>query len=124
MRGAATVLHALSLRIALGQHTAILGANGCGKSTFIKLIDRELYPLVREGEAPVKVFGQSRWNVQELRNRLGVVTNDLTRDLQEMYRLGVEDAVLTGCFATLALHPDVEITAEHRRRAREALARV
>ena len=124
VRGESTVLHALSLRIALGQHTAILGANGCGKSTFIKLIDRELYPLAREGEAPVKVFGQQRWNVQELRNRLGVVTNDLTRDLQEMYRLSVEDAVLTGCFATLVLHPDVEITAEHRQRAGEALARV
>lgn len=124
VRGDATVLHALSLRIALGQHTAILGANGCGKSTFIKLIDRELYPLAREGEAPVKVFGQQRWNVQALRNRLGIVTGDLTRDLQEMYRLSVEDAVLTGCFATLVLHPDVEISDGQRQRAREALARV
>jgi len=124
VRGQSTVLHALSLRIALGQHTAILGANGCGKSTFIKLIDRELYPLAREGEAPVKVFGQQRWNVQELRTRLGIVTNDLTRDLQEMYRLNVEDAVLTGCFGTLMLHPDVEIGAGQRRNAREALQRV
>lgn len=124
VRGDATVLHALSLRISLGQHTAILGPNGCGKSTFIKLIDRELYPLAREGEAPVRVFGQNRWNVQELRNRLGIVSNDLTRDLQEMYRLNVEDAVLTGCFATLMLHPDVEITAGQRQRACEALARV
>ncbi len=124
VRGDATALHALSLRISLGRHTAILGPNGCGKSTFIKLIDRELYPLAREGEAPVRVFGQDRWNVQALRNRLGIVTGDLTRDLQEMYRLSVEDAVLTGCFATLVLHPDTEITAGHRQRAHEALARV
>ena len=63
VRGATRVLHDLSLRIPLGQHTAILGPNGCGKSTFIKLINRELYPLAREGQPPVKVMGQERWNV-------------------------------------------------------------
>ena len=60
VRGATRVLHNLSLTIPLGQHTAILGPNGGGKSTFIKLINRELYPLAREGEAPVKVFGLRR----------------------------------------------------------------
>ena len=103
VRGATRVLHDLSLTIPLGQHTAILGPNGCGKSTFIKLINRELYPLAREGEAPVKVFGLRRWNVSQLRNRLGVVTSDLTRDLQQMPQLRVEDAVVTGApiWATL-----------------------
>lgn len=52
MRGQVRVLHALSLRIALGQHTAILGPNGCGKSSFIKLITRELYPLARGDGQP------------------------------------------------------------------------
>ncbi len=124
VRGDAAVLHALSLRIVAGQHTAILGANGSGKSSFIKLINRELYPLAREGESPVKVMGRDRWNVNELRTHLGVVTGDLGRDLLEMPGLGVEDAVLTGFFATLMLNPDLEIAAGQRQRAREALARV
>ncbi|WP_372340989.1 ATP-binding cassette domain-containing protein, partial [Pseudomonas aeruginosa] len=34
VRGQVKVLHGLSLRIAQGQHTALLGPNGCGKSTF------------------------------------------------------------------------------------------
>ena len=42
VRGEATVLQAWSLRIVAGQHTVLLGPNGCGKSTFIKLITREL----------------------------------------------------------------------------------
>ena len=124
VRGEVTVLHDLSLRILAGQHTAVLGPNGCGKSSFIKLINRELYPLAREGEAPVKVMGQSRWNVNVLRTRLGVVTNDLTRDLQDMPQLTVEEAVLTGFFASFMLPPDQEISDDLRECARHALARV
>lgn len=124
VRGQATVLDALTLRIVAGQHTALLGPNGCGKSTFIKLINRELYPLAREGEAPVKVMGQQRWVVNELRTRLGVVTGDLTRDLQDMPNLDVESAVLTGFFASFMLPPDAEVSEPMRGRAREALQRV
>lgn len=124
VRGATRVLHDLSLRIPLGQHTAILGSNGCGKSTFIKLISRELYPLAREGDAPVKVFGLRRWNVNELRNRLGLVTSDLTRDLQQMPYLRVEDAVVTGFFSSFVVPPHRQVDADMRQRARRALEQV
>lgn len=124
VRGATRVLHDLSLSIPLGQHTAILGPNGGGKSTFIKLINRELYPLARKGEAPVKVFGLRRWNVNELRNRLGVVTSDLTRDLQQMPYLRVEDAVVTGFFSSFVVPPHRQIDADMRTRARNALEQV
>ena len=61
VRGQVRVLHELSLRIAPGQHTALLGANGSGKSTLIKLLTRELYPLARaDGSAPVRLLGQAR----------------------------------------------------------------
>ncbi len=36
MRGAKIVLHDESLRIGAGEHVAIPGPNGCGKSTLIK----------------------------------------------------------------------------------------
>ena len=124
VRGATRVLHNLSLSIPLGQHTAILGPNGGGKSTFIKLINRELYALAREGDAPVKVFGLRRWNVNELRNRLGVVTSDLTRDLQQMPYLRVEDAVVTGFFSSFVVPPHRQIDADMRDRARRALEAV
>lgn len=124
VRGASRVLRNLSLSIPLGQHTAILGPNGCGKSTFIKLINRELYPLAREGDAPVKVFGLRRWNVAELRTRLGVVTSDLTRDLQEMPHLRVEDAVITGFFSSFVIPPHRQVDAQMRAQAQQALAQV
>lgn len=124
VRGDNTVLHALSLRIVAGQHTAILGPNGCGKSSFIKLVTRELYPLAREGESPVKVLGQDRWHINVLRTQLGIVTGDLTRDLLDMPDLGVEDAVLGGFFASLVVVDDDAVTNGMRERVTEALALV
>ena len=124
VRGDHRVLHDLSLRIVAGQHTAILGPNGCGKSSFVKLISRELYPLAREGESPVKVLGQQRWNINALRTRLGIVTGDLSRDLLDMPELGVEDAVLTGFFASLVVPEAAEVTDDMRERVAEALALV
>ena len=121
VRGTVRVLREVSLTIPLGQHTAILGPNGGGKSTFIKLINRELYPLAREGEAPVKVFGLRRWNVNELRNRLGMVTSDLTRDLQQMPYLRAEDAVVTGFFSSFVVPSHRQVDAGMRARARRAL---
>lgn len=123
MRGQVKVLHALSLRIAQGQHTALLGPNGCGKSTFIKLITRELYPLAQaDGTVVVKVLGQSRWQVDRLRSQLGIVTGDLSSNLADMPGLTVEQAVLSGFFASYVVPAFREVTADMRIRVGETLA--
>ena len=124
VRGQVRVLHELSLRIDPGQHTALLGANGCGKSTLIKLLTRELYPLARaDGPAPVRLLGQARWQVDRLRSQLGIVTGDFGANLAGMPELTVEDAVLSGLFASFVLPPFREIDAGMRQRAAEALER-
>lgn len=121
VRGQVRVLHELDLRIDLGQHTAILGPNGCGKSSFIKLITRELYPLAREHGTPVRVMGQSRWQIDRLRTQLGIVTGDLSANLADMDGLDVESAVISGFFASYVIPPHREVSAEMRQRARQAL---
>jgi iron complex transport system ATP-binding protein len=120
-RGAVPVLHALDLRIERGRHTAILGPNGCGKSTLVKLVTRELYPVAREGAAPVRVLGRSRWDVFALRSRLGVVAPDLQRDLLRAPGLTGADAVLSGSFAAQRV-PANGVDAAMRERAVAALA--
>ena len=47
MRGQKIALDDFSLRIEADEHIAILGPNGCGKSTLIKTITRECYPVAR-----------------------------------------------------------------------------
>ncbi len=123
IRGQVRVLHELTLRIDQGEHTAILGPNGCGKSTLIKLITRELYPLARAGDAPpVQVMGQVRWQVDRLRSQLGIVTSDFSANLADMPDLTAEDAVLSGFFASFVIPPHREVTDDMRMRAAEALA--
>ena len=76
MRGEKVVLQDFSLTIRADEHVAILGPNGCGKSTLIKTITRECYPVSRESSS-MTILGQDRWDVFELRSMLGIVSNDL-----------------------------------------------
>lgn len=115
MRGERLVIQDFSLRIGAGEHVALLGPNGCGKSTFIKLLTRELYPLARYNPK-FAIFGQDMWRVDELRKLLAIVTNDLmatvTRDITG------EEAVLSGFFSSIGVWPWHEVTPDmHERTA-------
>ena len=118
-RGGDPVLHSLDLCIAEGQHTAILGPNGCGKSTLIKLITRECYPLAN-ASSTVKIFGKERWNVFDLRAQLGIVSNDLM--LACTRESTAREVVISGFFSSAGHWNDQPVTAEMRGRAEEALA--
>lgn len=72
VRGARTILHQLSLTVEPGAHLAILGPNGCGKSTLIKLLSRELH--AHAGQGTYRVQGRSQWTQSELRQVLGIVS--------------------------------------------------
>src|SRR6201994_1491612 len=96
-RGQKVVLHDVNLTIATGEHVAILGPNGCGKSTLIKAMTCECYPIVREGAA-LKVYARDRWDVAELRKHLGVVASELPGERTALTR-GL-DAVVSGFFAS------------------------
>ena len=67
MRGQKVVLENFTLRIRGDEHVAILGPNGCGKSTLIKTITRECYPVAQEGSS-MTILGRERWDVFELRS--------------------------------------------------------
>ena len=75
-QGRNKVLDDLSLTIDESQSTVILGPNGSGKTTLLKLLNRELY-IVEEKNSSLKIFEKDRWNVDELRSNLGVVSQHL-----------------------------------------------
>jgi iron complex transport system ATP-binding protein len=121
MRGKNLALDRVSLQIASGEHVCILGPNGCGKSTLIKTITRECYPVQRDDSA-IAILGRSVWNIFELRQQLGIVSPDqlaaCTTDAAGM------DVVLSGFFSSTRIFPNHHPLAEQRERAEAALARL
>src|SRR3984893_3651980 len=121
MRGERAALENLTLRIEAGEHVCILGPNGCGKSTLIKTITRECYPLAREGSS-ISILGRERWNIFELRSLLGIVSPDLlascTTDATG------RDVVLSGFFSSTRIFPHHHPDPGHLARAEATLARL
>src|SRR6202142_1845791 len=121
VRGNNVALDGVSLRIGAGEHVCILGPNGCGKSTLIKTITRECYPVAREGSS-ISILGRERWNIFELRPLLGIVSPDLlascTTDATG------RDVVLSGFFSSTRIFPHHAPNPELLARSDAALQRL
>jgi iron complex transport system ATP-binding protein len=119
MRGQKIALDDFSLRIGADEHVAILGPNGCGKSTLIKTITRECYPVARE-DSWMKLLGHESWDVFKLRERMGIVSNDLM--LSVTGEASGRDVVLSGFFSSTAIWPNHMVDPEKIKLADGALA--
>lgn len=121
MRGTRVVLRDLTLRIHADERVAILGPNGCGKSTLVKTITRECYPVARENSS-MTILGQEAWNVFDLRNLLGIVSNDLMAFLTS--EAAGLDVVLSGFFSSSSVYPHHQVSAAQKSAATVALAQL
>ena len=99
-----------SLSLKRGQNTVILGPNGAGKTTLLKLLNRELYIVANETSS-IKIFGKNRWNVEELRTHLGVVSHHLQTNFSSN-TLGLY-IVLSGFYASDGIWQHQKFDDEH-----------
>jgi|SRR5580704_5566028 iron complex transport system ATP-binding protein len=121
MRGDKTVLDDFTLCVDANERVAILGPNGCGKSTLIKTITRECYPVVQAGSS-MEILGQGSWNVFELRSLLGIVSNDLMSACTG--EATGRDVVLSGFFSSTDIFPNHAVTPAQKELADVALAQL
>ena len=119
MRGQKVALDDFSLRIGADEHVAVLGPNGCGKSTLIKTITRECYPVARP-DSSMAILGEDTWDVFALRARLGIVSNDLM--LSCTGDASGRDVVLSGFFSSISVFSNHVVDPRHRELADAALA--
>jgi iron complex transport system ATP-binding protein len=100
-RGSTRVFHRFSLTIDQHERVAVLGPNGSGKTTLLKTINRELYPVVEDG-AFIRLLGRERWNVWDLREHIGLVSQDLQSGFQP--NATVFEAIVSGFFSSIGVH--------------------
>ncbi|MFZ0962792.1 MAG: ATP-binding cassette domain-containing protein [Terriglobia bacterium] len=118
MLGGQRVLHDITLTIGAGEHVAILGPNGCGKSTLIRTITRECYPLA-EPQSSLTILGRDAWNIFELRPLLGIVSSEL---MQRCTReITGREMVLSGFFSSIGVYPYHQVTAAMREKTNQVL---
>src|SRR5918998_3283040 len=75
--GGHVALERVSLEVARGEFAFVVGPTGCGKSTLIKLLIREVEPASGEVEiAGHDINGMPHSRVPKLRRRIGTVFQD------------------------------------------------
>ena len=87
------ILKNISLKINPGQHVALVGYSGCGKSSIIQLIER--FYDAKEGEILIDDINIKDYNLFELRKKIGLVSQEpvlFKRSIYENILYGKLDA--------------------------------
>lgn len=110
-RNKVKILHPMSWTFNKGEHWAILGLNGSGKTSILNLVSGYLFPST----GTVTVLGNEygKVNLHELRKKIGFVSTSLDRFSQLVNRDTVERVVVSGKYASFGLYekvPEEEFT--------------
>jgi iron complex transport system ATP-binding protein len=98
-RGNTEILRGVDWRVLPGEHWAILGPNGCGKTSLLKSITGYLSPTSGEISLLGETYGESDW--RELRLLIGIVTSALQASIPSAET--ALETVVSGRYAQLDL---------------------
>ncbi|MBX2850935.1 MAG: ATP-binding cassette domain-containing protein [Phycisphaeraceae bacterium] len=107
-RGTTTILDGLNCQIKRGQCAAILGPNGCGKTTFTRCLTGTMFATQGRLTVLDQTIGQT--NILALRRRIGLVNPTTDNGFAHVTgavvdaALSTTQAVCTGYFASVGLY--------------------
>jgi iron complex transport system ATP-binding protein len=98
-RGRTEILRGVDWRVRKGEHWAILGPNGCGKTSLLKSITGYMAPTSGEIALLGRKYGESDW--RDLRTLVGIVTSALQASIPPAET--ALETVVSGRYAQLDL---------------------
>ncbi len=96
-RGSVTILDGVNWRVEHGQHWAILGANGSGKTSLLSALTGYLMPTAGEIVLLGKKYGETDW--RELRKKIGIVSSSVRQMMAD--EEPALETVVSGKFAMI-----------------------
>lgn len=102
--GEVSVLENLSWEVFEGEHTLVLGPNGCGKTTLLELITGD-NPQVYCND--VYIFGRKRGtgeSIWDIKKELGKVSYNLHLEYRLLGSVSVEKVLLSGFYDSIGLY--------------------
>ncbi len=96
-RGQTTILESVSWRVECGQHWAMLGANGSGKTSLLSALTGYLTPSRGEIMVLDQRYGETDW--RELRKQIGLVSSSV-RQMMPEFESALE-TVVSGKYAMI-----------------------
>ncbi|WP_017727494.1 ABC transporter ATP-binding protein [Halalkalibacterium ligniniphilum] len=117
-KGQRTILQSVNWQVKQDEHWAILGLNGSGKTSLLKLITGYDWPTMGSIEVLGSLYGQVA--IQEVRKKIGWVSTSLDDRYHTRLRDTVLEVVLSGLRASIGVYEP--FTEDEIRRGEEAIA--
>tara|TARA_B100000965_G_scaffold402848_1_gene429688 strand:- start:1134 stop:1949 length:816 start_codon:yes stop_codon:yes gene_type:complete len=91
------ILSNINIDLNYGENTVIIGPNGSGKSTFLKLLNRSIYPIVSD-QSSLKLFNTENINIWDLRRKVGFLFKEMEERVNN--RVNLYDLISSGFSGT------------------------
>lgn len=111
------LLRDIDLKIERKNSLTILGPNGSGKSTLVKVMSGEIRPWTGRPETRCELFGHERWNLFELRHRMGLVSMDLQKAF--IPKTKSRDVLISGFFDSMGVYKNHQVSSAMKKKCSE-----
>src|SRR5690625_222864 len=101
-RDGKTILEDINWEVTNGQHWAVLGLNGSGKTTVLNMLNGYIWPTTGKVSVLGQQFGKT--DIRELRKSIGWVSSSLEARIRSMQR--TQDMIVSGKYASIGLYED------------------